>query len=40
MLAQHTDAGKVPVLKDGGLTIWDSLSICEYISEQYLGGHG
>ncbi|MCK0163019.1 hypothetical protein MWU62_03915 [Marinobacter sp. S6332] len=28
------------MLKDGGLTIWDSLSICEYISEQYLGGHG
>lgn len=39
-LAQYTDAGKVPVLKDGELTIWDSLAICEYISEQYLGGGG
>ncbi|MFP3979355.1 glutathione S-transferase family protein [Marinobacter sp. KMM 10035] len=39
-LAQHTDAGKVPVLKDKGLVIWDSLAICEYISEQYLGGRG
>ena len=39
-IAQHTDAGKVPVLKDGDLTIWDSLAICEYISEQYLGGSG
>jgi len=39
-LAQHTDAGKVPVLKDGDLIIWDSLAICEYISEQYLGGGG
>ena len=39
-IAQHTDAGKVPVLKDGDLTIWDSLAICEYISEQYLDGGG
>ncbi|MCL1478531.1 MAG: glutathione S-transferase N-terminal domain-containing protein [Marinobacter sp.] len=39
-LAQHTDAGKVPVLKDSDLVIWDSLAICEYISEQYLGGGG
>ena len=39
-LAQHTDAGKVPVLKDGDLSIWDSLAICEYISEQYLDGGG
>ena len=39
-LAQYTDAGKVPVLKDDDLTIWDSLAICEYISEKYLGGGG
>lgn len=39
-LAQHTNAGKVPVLKDKDLVIWDSLAICEYISEQYLGGRG
>jgi len=39
-IAQHTDAGKVPLLKDGDLTIWDSLAICEYISEQYLDGGG
>jgi glutathione S-transferase len=39
-LTQHTDAGKVPVLKDGDLTTWDSLAICEYISEQYLDGRG
>ncbi|NWO07199.1 MAG: glutathione S-transferase family protein [Alteromonadaceae bacterium] len=39
-IAQHSDAGKVPVLKDGELTIWDSLAICEYISEQYLDGSG
>ncbi|HSD91014.1 MAG TPA: glutathione S-transferase family protein [Kofleriaceae bacterium] len=26
-------AGKVPVLHDDGLVIWDSLSICEYVAE-------
>ncbi len=40
MLARYTDAGKVPVLRDGDLTVWDSLAICEYISEQYLNGGG
>lgn len=39
-LAHYTDAAKVPVLQDGDLTVWDSLAICEYISEQYLGGNG
>ena len=28
-------AGKVPVLHDGDLLIWDSLAICEYIAEQH-----
>ncbi len=31
---------KVPILKDGELEVWDSLSILEYISEQYLSGNG
>lgn len=39
-LAKYTDAGKVPVLLDGDLTVWDSLAICEYASERYLGGKG
>lgn len=39
-IAKHTDAGKVPVLDDNGFIIWDSLAICEYISEQYLDGRG
>jgi glutathione S-transferase len=34
LLAQST-SGKVPVLKDQYLTIWDSLAICEYIAELY-----
>lgn len=36
----YTGAGLVPVLEDGDLTVWDSLAICEYISEQYLSGAG
>ena len=28
-------AGKVPVLRDGDLVIWDSLAICEYLAEQF-----
>lgn len=39
-LAEHTQAGKVPVLHDGSLTVWESLAICEYVSERYLEGRG
>ncbi|TKB24476.1 glutathione S-transferase family protein [Desulfopila sp. IMCC35006] len=39
-IAEYTAAGKVPVLIDNDLTVWDSLAICEYISEQYLDGNG
>jgi len=28
-------AGKVPVLVDGDLRIWDSLAICEYLAERF-----
>lgn len=31
---------KVPVLLHGGLRIWDSLAICDYISETFLEGGG
>jgi glutathione S-transferase len=33
-IAEVTPAGRVPVLHDGDLVIWDSLAICEYIAEQ------
>lgn len=33
----HSPSGLVPVLKDGGLTIWDSLAICEYVAEKAPG---
>lgn len=39
-LQTYTEAGFVPVLQDKELTVWDSLAICEYISEQYLSGTG
>ena len=31
---------RVPVLIDGMLTVWDSLAICETVSERWLGGRG
>lgn len=31
----HSPTGKVPVLKHRNLTIWDSLSICEYLAETF-----
>jgi glutathione S-transferase len=39
-LQQYTDAALVPVLHDLGLVIWDSLAICEYVSDKYLQGRG
>lgn len=35
-LAQYSPTLRVPVLIDGESTIWDSLAICEYVSEKYL----
>lgn len=39
-LAPYTDAGRLPVLLDGDFRVWDSLAICEYVSERYLDGRG
>ena len=36
-LSHYSQSAKVPVLIDGDLTVWDSLAICEYISQTYLG---
>ncbi|HEX7955177.1 MAG TPA: glutathione S-transferase family protein [Burkholderiales bacterium] len=38
-LLRHSPSGKVPVLKDDGLTVWDSLAICEYLAEKYPQRH-
>lgn len=34
-IRQYSPSGKVPVLLDDSLTIWDSLAICEYLAEQF-----
>jgi glutathione S-transferase len=34
-ILRYSAAGKVPVLKDGDLTVWDSLAICEYLAEKF-----
>ena len=39
-LAQYNSDGKVPLLLDGDLEVWDTLAILEYVSEQYLHGKG
>jgi glutathione S-transferase len=39
-LRKYSPTLRVPVLQDGGLTLWDSLAICEYVSEKYLQGAG
>ncbi|MBC7781261.1 MAG: glutathione S-transferase family protein [Proteobacteria bacterium] len=31
----YSPAGKVPVLIDGALVVWDSLAICEYLAERF-----
>lgn len=32
---KHSPVGKVPVLVDDDVVVWDSLAICEYVAEQF-----
>lgn len=34
-IRRHSPSGKVPALRDGELTVWDSLAICQYLIEKY-----
>src|SRR5437868_11708657 len=34
-IAQYSPAGKVPVLVDGDITVWDTLSIAEYLADRF-----
>ncbi len=34
-ILNHSPAGKVPVLRDGDLVVWDSLAIIEYLADLY-----
>ncbi|MBB4301543.1 glutathione S-transferase [Rhodobium orientis] len=36
-ILQYSPAGKVPILIDGDLTVWESLAILEYLAEAYPG---
>src|SRR5579864_1375680 len=33
--AAGSPSGLVPVLRDGDVTVWDSLAICEYLAERF-----
>ena len=33
-ILSHSPAGKVPILTDGAVTVWDSLAIIEYLAEK------
>lgn len=39
-IARYSPAGRVPVLLDGDITVWDSLAIMEYVRETYPGSVG
>ena len=39
-IAAYSGAARVPVLVDGPRRVWDSLAICEYANERWLGGAG
>ncbi len=34
-IARHSPSGRVPVLKAGKISVWDSLAICEFAAEQF-----
>ncbi|MDP1632581.1 MAG: glutathione S-transferase family protein [Caulobacter sp.] len=34
-ILKHSPSGLVPALRDGDLTVWDSLAICEYLAERF-----
>lgn len=34
-ILEHSAAGKVPVLKDGAVTVWESLAILDHLAERY-----
>ena len=34
-LLRYSPTGRVPVLREGELLIWDSLAICEYLAERF-----
>jgi len=39
LIAEHSQAGRVPILRHGRLTIWESLAIMEYLAEIFPEKH-
>jgi len=39
-IGTYSPAGRVPVLIDSEVHVWDSLAICEYANERFLDGRG
>jgi len=39
-IERWSPSGRVPVLHDAGLVVWDSLAICEYVNEHFLDRRG
>ena len=39
-ILDYSPSGKVPVLMHGEIRVWDSMAICEYVSETFLAGGG
>lgn len=37
-IGDYSPSAKVPALRDGPHTVWDSLAICEYINERWANG--
>ena len=38
-VANHSPAGRVPILIDEGFAVWDTLAIAEYLAEKYAQKH-
>ena len=36
-VGRYSPAGRVPVLRDGDVTLWDSMAIIEHVRERYPG---
>jgi glutathione S-transferase len=36
-ILRNSPAGKVPILKHGDVTVWESLAICEYLADRFPG---
>lgn len=34
-ILEHSPSGRVPVLRHGSITVWESLAICEYVAETF-----